>query len=220
MTIINLRLILPVAVASSPCSASQLVRAVLMMGWCLLTLAPCSCTGTAYRVGDSPGWDISTDLDAWATDKTFYVGDILVFQYSSSNSLEQVTKDSFDNCTTTNALETFSNGNTSIPLRRPGPWYFTAGNRLYCLGGMKLQVNAIENSTTGSPVGAPAVAQPGGDDGAFPRPSSRSGNPSGSDPTTSNGFSSICHRHNLQQLVLSALLLWPLICSYLILSQI
>lgn len=32
---------------------------------------------TYYTVGDSSGWDISTDLDTWAKDKKFIVGDVL-----------------------------------------------------------------------------------------------------------------------------------------------
>lgn len=140
-----------------------------------------------------------------------------MFQYSSSNRVEEVNKDSFDNCSTTNALQTFSNGNTSIPLTRAGPWYFIAGNRLYCLGGMKLEVNVVGSSQAGSPAGAPFAdpgGSPAGDSGAFPRPSSRSDNPS----VPASSGSSIIHGGKLQGLVLSAFLgiLGPLL---LILSR-
>ena len=36
-----------------------------------------SCNATTYIVGDTSGWDISTDLDAWSQGKRFYVGDVL-----------------------------------------------------------------------------------------------------------------------------------------------
>lgn len=36
-----------------------------------------SCTATTYIVGDSSGWDISTDLDTWSQGKRFFVGDLL-----------------------------------------------------------------------------------------------------------------------------------------------
>lgn len=36
-----------------------------------------TCTSTTYTVGDTSGWDISTDLATWAQDKTFNVGDVL-----------------------------------------------------------------------------------------------------------------------------------------------
>lgn len=43
-----------------------------------------------------------------------------VFQYSSSNSVNEVTEESFKGCNMTDTLQTSSNGNTSIPLNRPG----------------------------------------------------------------------------------------------------
>lgn len=36
-----------------------------------------TCRATTYTVGDSSGWDISTDLDSWTKDKVFNVGDVL-----------------------------------------------------------------------------------------------------------------------------------------------
>ncbi|KAF8042463.1 hypothetical protein BT93_A0941 [Corymbia citriodora subsp. variegata] len=144
---------------------------VLFLGAVALT-----CEATTYTVGDTSGWDISTDLDTWASSKTFTVGDVLSFQYPSSDSVEEVSKDSYDNCSTTNALQTFSNGNTSVPLTRPGPWYFISGNRLYCLGGMKLQLN-VAGSQAASPAGAPQAAT--GQD-ALTQPGSKSNTPSSS----------------------------------------
>ncbi|KAI4363624.1 hypothetical protein MLD38_019817 [Melastoma candidum] len=137
------------------------------------SLAPYS-DATTYMVGDTSGWDISTDLDTWPQGKTFHVGDVLVFQYSSSDSVEELSKEYYDNCTTTRALETFSSGNTSIPLTRPGPWYFSSGNRLYCLGGMKLQLNVEEDN--GWAAGPPA-SSPSESPAALTQPSTKSDNP-------------------------------------------
>ncbi|XP_022716248.1 stellacyanin-like [Durio zibethinus] len=113
---------------------------------------------TTYIVGDTSGWDISTDLDSWASGKRFDVGDVLLFQYSSYHSVNEVTKQSFESCNTTDALGTFSNGNTTITLSNAGDRYFVCGNQLHCLGGMKLQVN-VEGDQTSSTVVAPQ-AQP------------------------------------------------------------
>lgn len=46
---------------------------------CLLAIFCFALTSHAatYIVGDTSGWDISTDLDSWATNKTFHVGDAL-----------------------------------------------------------------------------------------------------------------------------------------------
>ncbi|KAF2321339.1 hypothetical protein GH714_040408 [Hevea brasiliensis] len=127
---------------------------------------------TTYIVGDNSGWDISTDLDTWAQGKNFVVGDVLLFQYTSSNSVNEVTKESFDGCNTTHVIKTYTNGNTTVTLSRPGPWYFISGNKLYCLGGMKLEVN-VQGNQTDSPVAVPQ-AQPGA---TLTQPSSKNNNP-------------------------------------------
>jgi len=36
-----------------------------------------TCSATTYTVGDTSGWDISTNLDTWVADKNFKVGDVL-----------------------------------------------------------------------------------------------------------------------------------------------
>lgn len=92
---------------------------------------------------------------------------IAVFQYSSSESLNEVTRENFDSCNTAAVLKAYSTGNTTVTLSEPGQRFFVSGNRLYCLGGMKLQVN-VENNQSFSPAAAP---QPNGT--ALPRPSSK-----------------------------------------------
>jgi len=44
--------------------------------FCLATIT-FTCSATTYTVGDSSGWDISTNLDTWIADKMFKVGDAL-----------------------------------------------------------------------------------------------------------------------------------------------
>ncbi|XVF49440.1 hypothetical protein PTKIN_Ptkin04bG0012200 [Pterospermum kingtungense] len=135
-----------------------------------------------YMVGDTSGWDISSDIDSWVSDKTFKIGDVLLFQYSSYHNVCEVTKESFQSCNTRDKLRTYSNGNTTVTLSNGGNRYFVCGNQLHCLGGMKLQVN-VEDDKTASTVAAPE-AQPGA---TIPQPSSKSNNPSTVIPTSS-GF--------------------------------
>ncbi|KAG6579635.1 Uclacyanin 1, partial [Cucurbita argyrosperma subsp. sororia] len=138
-----------------------------------------SCNAATYIVGDTSGWDISTDLDSWSQGKRFYVGDVLVFQYSSSQSLNEVTRENYNTCNTTNVLKAYTNGNTTVTLSQPGQRFFVSGNRLLCLGGMKMQVN-VENNQSFSPAAAP---QPPPQSNSLPRPSSKTDNdgvPSGS----------------------------------------
>ncbi|XP_060206276.1 uclacyanin 1-like [Lycium barbarum] len=102
-------------------------------------------SATNYMVGDNSGWDISTDLDTWLLGKRFVVGDVLLFQFSTYHSVYEVTKENFDGCNITKSLKSSSKGNTSFPLIKPGDSYFICGNRLHCLGGMKLHVNVEDN---------------------------------------------------------------------------
>jgi len=82
-----------------------------------------------------------------------------VFQYSSGQSVEEVTKENYDTCNITNVLATYGNGNTTVPLTRGGDRYFVSGNKLYCLGGMKLHVHVEGDDKSLAPTIAPkAVA--------------------------------------------------------------
>lgn len=113
-----------------------------------------------------------------------------VFQYSQYHSVSEVSKENYEGCNTTNVLQSSSNGNTSFALTRPGDRYFVCGNRLHCLGGMKLHVSVLGNPVP-PPIGAPQ-AQPGGV--VLPPGSSKSNNPSNS---------SFLNRTRLKTLVLS-----------------
>ncbi|KAL6541695.1 hypothetical protein OROGR_011181 [Orobanche gracilis] len=129
-----------------------LLTQTFLLIWLLYYTSKCS--STVYIVGENGGWDISTDIDSWKKDKTFSVGDTLLFQYSQYHSVSEVTKKSYDVCNTTEVLQTNRSGNTSVALTGPGDMYFVCGKRLHCLGGMKLHVNVVGNQVR-SPVGAP-----------------------------------------------------------------
>ncbi|KAL9225278.1 hypothetical protein vseg_001223 [Gypsophila vaccaria] len=135
-----------------------------------------ACSATMYIVGDTGGWDISSDLDSWDSGKRFVVGDVLMFQYSSSsNSVCQLTEAEYQKCDTSNAMLRSTSGNTTFTLSKPGDVYFACCNRLYCLGGMKLHVH-VEPNSTAAPVGAP-LAAPGPISGLLPRTSKNNNNP-------------------------------------------
>lgn len=111
----------------------------------------------------------------------FFWGLFSGFQYSLSNNVAEVTREDFNACNTTNVLRSNSNGNTTFALTKPGQRLFVSGNRMYCLGGMKLEVN-VEGNQTLAPAAAP---QAGGAAALFP-PSSKSYNPSAVVPGSSN----------------------------------
>ena len=77
-------------------------------------------------------------------------------------------------------IQTSSSGNTSIPLNRPGAMYFVCGNKLHCLGGMKLQAN-VQVDPAASPAGAPEASR---SPGSSSRPSSKNNNPSAAIPNS------------------------------------
>ncbi|XP_039141319.1 stellacyanin-like [Dioscorea cayenensis subsp. rotundata] len=114
-----------------------------------------SLNATLYIVGDTAGWDISANLWSWTTNKTFHVGDVLLFQYSRYHSLMEVNKEGFDTCNTSNSILTSNTGNTSITLTEPGDKYFVCGVLSHCLGGMKLNVHVNGDGSSSGP--APAV---------------------------------------------------------------
>ncbi|KAM2975555.1 hypothetical protein FF1_001707 [Malus domestica] len=149
-----------------------LVCVLLVLGFALTSSA------TVYTVGDTSGWDISTNLNSWPNDKKFKVGDALSFQYSSSNSVSQVTKESFDVCNTTKVIKKYTGGNTTVTLTKPGDWYFVSGSKLYCLGGMKLVVE-VENNQAYAPAGVPEAAT-GSGQGDPPNPTTKSNTPTSS----------------------------------------
>uniref|UniRef100_A0A7N0SYJ7 Phytocyanin domain-containing protein n=1 Tax=Kalanchoe fedtschenkoi TaxID=63787 RepID=A0A7N0SYJ7_KALFE len=131
-----------------------------------------SCAATIYTVGDTAGWDISADLDTWPIDKNFTVGDVLMFQYSQSNSVSEVTKQSYDGCNTTVTLKTYTGGNSNVTLTKPGDMYFICGNKLLCLGGMKLQIYVQEGQVVAyAPAPAPSAGR-----FELPKPSTKKNN--------------------------------------------
>ncbi|VAH34907.1 unnamed protein product [Triticum turgidum subsp. durum] len=95
----------------------------------------------SYTVGNSAGWDISADLQSWAAAKIFNVGDVLVFTYSKTHTLDEVDAAGFKSCSAANALLSSSDGNTTVPLTAGGDRYFICGHQMHCLGGMKLHVH-------------------------------------------------------------------------------
>ncbi|KAM0004522.1 putative Phytocyanin domain, cupredoxin [Helianthus debilis subsp. tardiflorus] len=134
----------------------------LLLALLAITTFATRCLATTYTVGDSMGWDISTDVDSWAKDKHFVVGDVLLFQYSSSHSVAEVNRDSYQGCNTTNVLQPSSNGNTTFALTKPGDRYFVCGNRLHCYAGMKLHV-VVDGKAAEGPAAAAPEPEAGGD---------------------------------------------------------
>ncbi|KAF3320724.1 Blue copper protein [Carex littledalei] len=92
-------------------------------------------------------WATGVDYKAWASGKTFQVGNTLVFSYATRNhTVDEVSSADYSSCSSSNALSTDNSGSTSITLKMAGTHYFICGIPSHCSGGMKLAV-----TVTGSP---------------------------------------------------------------------
>ncbi|MCH89004.1 early nodulin-like protein 1-like, partial [Trifolium medium] len=81
-------------------------------------------------------------FEDWSKNKTFVVGDILVFQYNPGMStVVQVDKNDYGNCTSRNTIQTYFRGNSSVVLDKPGDFYFFCSVGKRCEAGQKLWVN-------------------------------------------------------------------------------
>ncbi|CAI9759965.1 unnamed protein product [Fraxinus pennsylvanica] len=119
-----------------------------------------------YTVGDPNGsWDQSSDLGKWASSKTFFVGDNLIFQYTLNHDVLEVSKPDFDSCRANNPINSHSGGSTVITLSSQGKRYFICGTAGHCDQGMKLEIDTVAASapppaTTSAPPPATPLAPP------------------------------------------------------------
>ncbi|VAI47614.1 unnamed protein product [Triticum turgidum subsp. durum] len=131
-------------------------RGLLAAGLVLLLAAVAPAYATDYTVGDSPGWASGVDYSTWASDKTFTVGDTLVFQYGASHNVAEVGSSDYSACSATNSIQSFSDQDTKITLTKPGTRYFICGVSGHCSGGMKLAVKVAPAATaTPTPATSP-----------------------------------------------------------------
>ncbi|KAE9604470.1 hypothetical protein Lal_00031958 [Lupinus albus] len=127
-----------------------------MIGFCIFAMGfmIIATEATEYTVGDSFGWDTPTNESFyrdWATNKTFYVGDILIFNISATTMLSEVSKADFDNCT--QVLSGVGGGGiivSSLTLDTSGPRYFICPIDNDCVRGQKLSIN-VESTNSGAP---------------------------------------------------------------------
>ncbi|XP_024977264.1 blue copper protein-like [Cynara cardunculus var. scolymus] len=125
-----------------------------MMGF--MVILSCFTCGLAkvYIVGDTAGWALSVDYTTWTGDKTFKVGDSLVFNYDSSHTVDEVSSGDYTTCSVGNSIASYNSGTSTIALNTTGNHYFICGVVGHCSGGMKLTVAVT--GADGSPSAAPS----------------------------------------------------------------
>ncbi|XP_028060963.1 blue copper protein-like [Camellia sinensis] len=110
-----------------------------------------------YEVGDGLGWLVppggAIAYATWAFNKTFIVGDTLVFNFvNGTQDVAVVTKAAYESCDTTTTTRTvLTTTPAKITLSNPGEHYFTSTYPLHCNWGQQLAINVIASSTAMSP---------------------------------------------------------------------
>ncbi|XP_071724123.1 uncharacterized protein [Rutidosis leptorrhynchoides] len=118
----------------------------------VLNIMVVPCLATVYTVGDSSGWTLGVDYATWAADKTFKVGDSLVFNYGSgSHTVEEVSDTDYKGCTTGNSINSDNSGKTTVDLKTAGTLYFMCGVMGHCGTGMKLAITVAAAQESGAP---------------------------------------------------------------------
>ncbi|XP_006360596.1 uclacyanin-2-like [Solanum tuberosum] len=159
----------------------------MLMSLAAIAMLLGSAMATNYTVGGpNGGWDQSTDAQAWAASKTFFVGDNLIFSYSPSHSVLEVTKASFETCQITAPIAIYTGGMTVITLASVGKRYFICGTGGHCnVGGMKLEINTLPKATPPPPPPSKPATPPTPTPKAPPPPTPMTKPPVASPPSSS-----------------------------------
>ncbi|CAD5189640.1 unnamed protein product [Musa acuminata subsp. malaccensis] len=126
----------------------------------LLLVVAMSCLVTVSQahqkihiVGGSYGWKIppnKTFYEEWANKQNFFVGDKLVFLYTTGlqNVIEASEEEEFVYCKQTNVEDVQFVGPTILEVTKAGVHYFYCSVGLHCEGGQKLRINVTDEATT------------------------------------------------------------------------
>ncbi|KAL5795064.1 hypothetical protein ACOSP7_003658 [Xanthoceras sorbifolium] len=169
----------------------------------ILLLATPAVFAVDHIVGDNGGWSQTVDYTTWVSGKTFAVGDVLVFTYGSNHKVDVVSKSDYDNCATSNALESFDDGNTRYNLTSAGDKHFICPTSGHCSSGMKLSVTVSGTPSSGTPPTTPSGTPPTGSGSDTPPTTTTSPPP----PPSGNGAAStLCYMNNLMFVTISLVL--------------
>ncbi|KAA8523005.1 hypothetical protein F0562_009428 [Nyssa sinensis] len=109
-----------------------------------------------YVVGDKLGWLVppggAIAYATWASNKTFIVGDTLVFDFvNGTQDVAVVTKSAYKTCDTNNTITVLTNSPAKITLTTTGEHYFTCTYPRHCTLGQQLAINVTASSTATPP---------------------------------------------------------------------
>ncbi|KAK4402117.1 Umecyanin [Sesamum angolense] len=121
---------------------------LVLIGWLMAAATLfAGCAADTYTVGDDLGWTIpplgNVAYRTWADKKDFNLGDSIIFRWSGTHDVVQVTKEGYDNCTATNTTALSPVQTTSpynFTLNSNGPYYFICTINNHCSLGQKLTI--------------------------------------------------------------------------------
>ncbi|XP_047334440.1 early nodulin-like protein 1 [Impatiens glandulifera] len=129
---------------------------LLLAIFSLLLLLLINADSYEFKVGGSNGWRVPTDSDPvnyhqWSEKNRFQIGDTLLFTYEGGkDSVLYVSKEDYDNCTTSNPIDMFTNGYSVFKFNHSGPHYFISGTKDNCLRNEKTQIIVLADRTNRS----------------------------------------------------------------------
>ncbi|XP_042420147.1 mavicyanin-like [Zingiber officinale] len=126
----------------------------------LLAVSVVPSDGAVLTVGDALGWTImgSPNYTAWATSKTFHVGDTIVFSYAKSfHNVVEVNKTNYNACNSSSPIATYATGNDSITIKHKGHYYFICGFPGHCDAGQRVDIKVSKLSSP-SPSPSPTAS--------------------------------------------------------------
>ncbi|KAF5730572.1 putative Early nodulin 55-2 precursor [Tripterygium wilfordii] len=126
-----------------------------LLGLLSLMLLMRTSSAREFIVGGSswtpPGNNSGVNYNQWAEHNRFQIGDSIVFNYPpGQDSVLQVTREDYSNCTSTSPLRKDSTGKTVITFSQSGPHYFISGNKENCLKNQKLVVVVLADRSNRS----------------------------------------------------------------------
>ncbi|CAM0905436.1 unnamed protein product [Alopecurus aequalis] len=120
-------------------------RQVSLLAAAAITVAFLSAPASAmvYMVGDDAGWTLNYPA-TWTNDKTFRVGDTLMFMYpSGSHTVVEVGSEDFMACNVGHPVNSWSSGSDSVTLDKAGSRWFVCSVAEHCAQGMKLTIGVV-----------------------------------------------------------------------------
>ncbi|XVE50852.1 hypothetical protein DITRI_Ditri01bG0197300 [Diplodiscus trichospermus] len=142
---------------------------IALFSMVLISMLVVDATSFQFKVGGKKGWTKPTGNESetyneWAAMNRFHVRDSLYFKYKNDSVLV-VNRTSYKNCSVSDPIFKFEDGDTVFQCDRYGFFYFISGEPGHCRAGQRLIVRVIVQSAISSPQPAPSPGEGGSDDG-------------------------------------------------------